>query len=263
MAGHPVDVSLVVAIPRSAAYAAGVSTACRQSSHFSLLAQRKVTQRNGLSSWQHRVESKHERSQRVPPDLHGRPPQGYFHALRNAPDSRGLKAEPRFASPLRARHFSLSPPGRGPGQGALRQHRQVSLAIALGSGSWLLALGPWGPRMTRRVGGGSARRVARRVRASFSPGQDALSKNPATHPRTWRAARPARRVIRGALSFGYFSLGKQRKVTRAAAAARKPAAGEPGRLIATTKRKVTGFRPSRDDEPLAAARKSQPPRHPV
>ena len=69
--------------------------------------------------------------------------------------------------------------------------------------------------------------------ASFSPGQDALSKNPATRPRTWRA-QPGRRAIRGALLFGYFLLGKQEKVTRAAAAARKPAAGEPGRDIATT-----------------------------
>ena len=33
---------------KGAAYAAGVSIACRRSSHFSLLAQRKVTQRNGL-----------------------------------------------------------------------------------------------------------------------------------------------------------------------------------------------------------------------
>ena len=34
---------------------------------------------------------------------------------------------------------------------------------------------------------------------------------------------------------GYFSLGKQRKVTRPPAGGRKPAAGEPGRRIATTK----------------------------
>jgi hypothetical protein len=33
---------------QGAAYAAGVSIGCRRSSHFSLLAQRKVTQRNGL-----------------------------------------------------------------------------------------------------------------------------------------------------------------------------------------------------------------------
>jgi len=46
------------------------------------------------------------------------------------------------------------------------------------------------------------------------------------------AAQPA--PSGGAFSFGYFSLGKQRKVTRAAAAARKPAAGEPGRENATT-----------------------------
>ena len=64
-------------------------------------------------------------------------------------------------------------------------------------------------------------------------GQDALSTNPATRPRTFRAS-PGRRLIRGALSLGYFSLGKQRKVTRPPAGGRKPAAGEPGRRHATT-----------------------------
>src|SRR5579859_3678322 len=64
--------------------------------------------------------------------------------------------------------------------------------------------------------------------ASLSSGQDALStnlRNPPAHLEG--AARKARH--RGGLSFGYFSLATQRKVTRAAAAARKPAAGEPGR----------------------------------
>ncbi len=64
--------------------------------------------------------------------------------------------------------------------------------------------------------------------ASLASGQDALSTNPATRPRTWRA-KPGRRLIRGAVSFGYFSLGKQRKVTRPPAGGRKPAAGEPDR----------------------------------
>jgi len=124
-----------------------------------------------------------------------------------------------------------------------------SWLLALGSwllalGSWLLALGSWllalrGPRMTRRVGGGKPAGWPAGMRASFSPGQDALSKNPGAHPRTWRA-KPGRRVIRGALLFGYFLLGKQEKVTRAAAAARKPAAGEPDRRIATTKHRGSG-----------------------
>jgi len=123
--------------------------------------------------------------------------------------------------------------------------------LALGSwllalGSWLLALGSWllalrGPRMTRRVGGGKPAGWPAGMRASFSPGQDALSKNPGTHPRTWRAAGPQGASSGGALLFGYFLLGKQEKVTRAAAAARKPAAGEPGRDNATTVRTVTGF----------------------
>ena len=64
--------------------------------------------------------------------------------------------------------------------------------------------------------------------ASLSSAQDVLSTNPAAHPRTLQAPLGGR-VIRGALSFGYFSLGKQRKVTRPPAGGRKPAAGEPGR----------------------------------
>ena len=63
---------------------------------------------------------------------------------------------------------------------------------------------------------------------------------------------PAGARHRGGLSFGYFSLAKQRKVTRAAAAVRKPAvprglpsvAGEPGRGIATTGNRGSGSRPT-------------------
>ncbi len=55
--------------------------------------------------------------------------------------------------------------------------------------------------------------------ASLSSGQDALSTNPATRPRTYRAL-PDRRLIRGALLFGYFLLGKQEKVTRPPAGGR-------------------------------------------
>ena len=51
---------------------------------------------------------------------------------------------------------------------------------------------------------------------------------PGRPSRTCRAISPAS-AKRGALSFGYFSLSKQRKVTRRSADRRKPAAGEPGR----------------------------------
>src|SRR5579859_5486713 len=81
------------------------------------------------------------------------------------------------------------------------------------------------------------------MRASLASGQDALSTNPATRTRTYRAP-PDRRLVRGALSLGYFSLGKQRKVTRPPAGGRKHAAGEPSRRNATTKRKANGSRPS-------------------
>jgi hypothetical protein len=53
-----------------------------------------------------------------------------------------------------------------------------------------------------------------------------------TRPRTLRAlARKARH--RGGLSFGYFSLATQRKVTRRPVGRRKPAAGEPDHCHAT------------------------------
>jgi hypothetical protein len=63
-----------------------------------------------------------------------------------------------------------------------------------------------GPRMTRRAGGGKPAGWPAWMPASFSPGQDALSKNPVTPPAHLEGQRPGRRVIRAALSFGYFSL---------------------------------------------------------
>ncbi len=56
---------------------------------------------------------------------------------------------------------------------------------------------------------------------------------PGQPSRTCRAISPAS-AKRGALSFGYFSLSTQRKVTRRSADRRKPAAGEPGRGSATS-----------------------------
>jgi hypothetical protein len=77
--------------------------------------------------------------------------------------------------------------------------------------------------------------VPDRTSGTFRPGRSPLEK-PGRPSRTGWAAGPAS-ATRGALLFGYFLLGKQEKVTRAAAAARKPAvsrglpsvAGEPGR----------------------------------
>ena len=73
--------------------------------------------------------------------------------------------------------------------------------------------------------------------ASFSTGQGCPVEKPRNPTAHLEGRRPGRRVIRGALLFGYFDaklvpwdlLGKQEKVTRAAVAARKPAAGEPDR----------------------------------
>jgi len=70
---------------------------------------------------------------------------------------------------------------------------------------------------------------------------------------------PAGARHRGGLSFGYFSLAKQRKVTRPPAGGRKPAvprglpsvAGEPGRGNATTKDRRNGM--TRFARPCGAA----------
>ena len=122
---------------------------------------------------------------------------------------------------------------------------------ALGSwllalGSWLLALGSWllGPRMTAAGGWRKARRVARTDAGQFFARAGCPVEKPRNPLAYLEGQRPGRRGIRGAVSFGYFSLGKQRKVTRPPAGGRKPAAGEPGRDIATTKCKVTGSRPT-------------------
>jgi len=109
---------------------------------------------------------------------------------------------------------------------------------------WLQLLGsPYdsGGRVKESPQGG------RREAASFSTGQG----RPVEKPRNPHAYLPSngRKACHPGCSFfwhchhlgGYFSLGKQRKVTRTTAAIRKPAAGEPGRDIATTEREVTGW----------------------
>src|SRR5579859_2023829 len=93
--------------------------------------------------------------------------------------------------------------------------------------------------------------------ASLASGQEALSTNPATRTRTYRAP-PDRRLIRGALSLGYFSLGKQRKVTRPPAGGRKHAAGEPDRHSATTKPCLSFSAPHGHSERFALARPLRP-----
>src|ERR1700761_1270267 len=104
-----------------------------------------------------------------------------------------------------------------------------SLAPWLWSSLWLL-----GPRMTAAGGWRKARRVARTDAGQFFARAGCPVEKPRNPHAYLKGRRPARRGIRGAVSFGYFSLGKQRKVTRAAVAARTPAAGEPDRGDATT-----------------------------
>jgi hypothetical protein len=68
-------------------------------------------------------------------------------------------------------------------------------------------------------------------RSRHSGGNDSVSSEPSRQDVIAQALGPD--VLTQAFSLGYFSLGQQREVTRAAAAVRKPAAGEPGRESAT------------------------------
>ena len=94
--------------------------------------------------------------------------------------------------------------------------------------------------MTRRVGGGIARRVAGMDAGQFFARAGCPVEKPRNPPAHLEGQRPGRRVIRGALLFGYFLLGKQEKVTRPSADGRKPAAGEPGCRSVTKKREPLG-----------------------
>ena len=90
-----------------------------------------------------------------------------------------------------------------------------------------------------------ARRVAGMDAGQFFARAGCPVEKPRTPPAHLEGRRPVRRVIRGALSFGYFSLGKQRKVTRPPAGGRKPAAGEQAGDHAKTKERGSGFSPAR------------------
>jgi hypothetical protein len=72
---------------------------------------------------------------------------------------------------------------------------------------------PPGPRAARRVGGGKARRGARRKRARSLPVHGRTLNEPRSPLAQSAGTMPADRAARGALLFGYFLLGKQEKVT--------------------------------------------------
>jgi len=181
----------------------------------------------------------------------------------------------------RSSHFSFPSPLRGDGRGEGRMlagtcvlsvgahpvrdshawvYRSVGLSrtgcaptvdlqlLALGSwllalGSWLLALGSQGSPYDAAGGWRIARRVARMDAGQFFARAGCPVEKPRSPPAHLEGeARKARHP--GALLFGYFLLGKQEKVTRPPAGGRKPAAGEPGRRISTTKHRGSGSRPA-------------------
>jgi hypothetical protein len=116
-----------------------------------------------------------------------------------------------------ARHAAVATRSLRPAPG---RHREVALGLrasALRGHDGRVT----GPLAGRRAAGGSARRVARTMRAIFAPahgGAAAKTRKPIADPEAG-----CRRALGwGALSLGYFSLGKQREVTRdARRAARK------------------------------------------
>ena len=93
-------------------------------------------------------------------------------------------------------------------------HWVRSYRVESSASLWLLTSPPL---CREQAGGGIARRVAGRTPASGSSGRMPCRSTPPP------VCVPAGARHRGGLSFGYFSLAKQRKVTRAAAAVRKPA----------------------------------------
>ena len=158
--------------------------------------------------------------------------------LRNAPTRRGLKATSllhegrhghrtfslplrgegrvragaRESLPYRCRSAPSARPQRindrcGRALGALLQSRELRFALAVDLPS----------PMPRAGGRWNSPQGGRQDAGQWIVRQDALSIHPASR------LRPRRGAALGGLSFGYFSLAKQRKVTRAAAAVRKPA----------------------------------------
>ena len=122
---------------------------------------------------------------------------------------------------------------------ALLQGDHNTQRSALDLGLWLL-----GSPYDAAGGWRKARRVTRRDAGQFFARAGCPVEKPRHPTAHLEGRRPGRRVIRGALLFGYFLLGKQEKVTRPLAGGRKPAAGEPDRNDATTERTVTGSRPA-------------------
>ncbi|ULU27221.1 hypothetical protein DYST_04176 [Dyella terrae] len=181
---------------------------------------------------------------------------GYFQALRNAPWRRGLKAgfatlPDRWGKIKRTLRFPTAVEN-SPRNGIVRlprlcasEQEQRDLPrcdVQLRCTSRRLgAFDRRAPCAAVRGGRKGPQGNRHGCRSLFARAGSPVEK-PGRPSRTGRLYRPA--PSGGALSLGYFSLGKQRKVTRRPAGGRKPAAGEPGRDHAKTKGKVTGSLPS-------------------
>jgi len=262
MAGHPAPRCWAVALASDRAFMA-LPPACRLrrgrfdrlpplESLFFCWPKRKVTQRKWPEELAASCWDKPERSRMI---VAGHPWEATQRALRSAAQRARIAEDlKRSLAPHRPllwlrssrsyamHHTSPSPlVGEGWGEGAGACGSVATSCFALGSS---------GPRMTAAGGWRKGRRVAAGMRPVFRQDTDVLSKNPATRTRTFlpkgrKARHPRCRFFWHCHHLGgYFSLGKQRKVTRPPAGGRKPAAGEPGHDHATNERKVTGSRPA-------------------
>jgi hypothetical protein len=160
----------------------GLSDACRRPSHFSLLAQREVTKRNGLT------QPGGGEACKTTPCLLVRYSQS--HCRRYAASARWPKQVTAWLAAHR--------------QTAASRIAHVIATSSCHAHSLALTL----------------------ERSRHSGGNDSLSSEPCRRGVFVHALGPD--GLTQAISLGYFSLGQQREVTRAAVAVRKPAASEPG-----------------------------------
>jgi len=150
---------------------------------------------------------------------------------RSAPCARPLRCDVPRPTSSRQSRIEATMPVRGRTQGALPQrtnggHQQTATI----SSSTRCAAPRHEPSLNPCVavrGGRSGPQGCPTGRRALFVRAGARSKSPAAPHGL--AGRSPDSATRGALSFGYFSLSTQRKVTRPSAEGRKPAAGEPDR----------------------------------
>jgi len=240
-AGHPVSSVLDCRVTAIGLACGGLPPACRPPGHFSLCGQREVTKRKatpisrpcGVADGRrggstghpaltiHWLASMPATLRAIPPPACSRHRGGEVKGQREEQifslQERTQCATATHQRPLRSRTgCAPTKDGQLSVRCAAKRHEPSHIPLCGGEG--------WTSR---------PRRGARHGCRALFVRAGARSKSPAAPHGL--AGRSPDSAMRGALLFGYFLLGTQEKVTRAAAALRKPAAGEPSSGIATTK----------------------------